>query len=217
MRTLLAAGVIMVMVTACGSPNTPAPTSSAATAALASPSTAATVPSANLSPLPSASPTISSVPSPTPKPTPKPIALCRALQLAARVTGWSGAAGSQIATVRVTNTSPGTCTIQGTPEVELVAANGAILIDSQTAGPSGLPHVAPGAPAYHLAHNGYLTTEVLASNYCGAAPALPTTVAFVMPSGMGRLVAAPGPGGSTPPCNGAPGSLGDIGMNGWTK
>jgi hypothetical protein len=107
--------------------------------------------------------------------------------------------------------------VQGTPEVELVDTHGGILIDSQTDGPTGLPHIAPGAPAYHLAKGASLKTMVDTDNYCGAAPALPTTVAFVLPSDAGRLVAAPGPGGGVPPCMRSPGSLGSISMNGWQR
>jgi hypothetical protein len=54
-----------------------------------------------------------------------------------------------------------------------------------------------------------------ADNYCGPTPALPTTVAFVLPDDAGRLVAAPNPSGTVPPCLGLPGSLGSIRMNGW--
>jgi Protein of unknown function (DUF4232) len=133
------------------------------------------------------------------------------------VTTWQGAAGHQLASVTLTNTSAHTCTVQGTPEVELLDVHGAILIDSQTGGASGLPHIAPGSPAFHLAHGASLKTTVQDGNYCGAAAALPTTVALVLPVGAGRLVAATGPGGTTPPCLGSPGSLGSITMNGWRK
>ena len=143
--------------------------------------------------------------------------MCQASDLAAKVTEWEGAAGHQIASVTVTNGSSGTCTVQGTPEVELVDAHGGILIDSQTDGPDGLPHVAPGAPVLTLRKGASVTTLVDADNYCGAAPALPTTVAFVLPDDAGRIVAAPGPGGDVPPCLRSPGSLGSIQMNGWVK
>jgi hypothetical protein len=210
-------GLLLVMgVTACGGQSPPAVSSSAGSipitasgsqlAALATPSAQAT-----------ANPTPVATPKPTPAPTPKPTPICLASQLGAKVTSWQGAAGHQIASVTLTSTSSHLCTVQGTPEVELVDANSGILIDSQTGGPGGLPHIAPGAPAFHLSHGGSLTTMVQVGNYCGAAPALPTTVAFVLPASAGRLVAAPGPGGSTPPCLGSPGSLGSIFMNGWRK
>jgi hypothetical protein len=125
--------------------------------------------------------------------------------------------GHQIASVTLTNTSSKTCTVQGTPEVELLDKHGGILIDSQTGGPSGLPHISAGAPVFHLVKGASLKTMVDTDDYCGAPPALPTTVAFVLPASAGRLVAAPGSGGDVPPCNGSPGSLGSISMNGWQK
>jgi Protein of unknown function (DUF4232) len=174
-------------------------------------------PSTAPSEAPSAAPSAKSVAHPSPSPTAKPIAACLASQLAAKVTSWVGAAGSQIASVTVTNTSDHLCNLQGTPEIELLDAHGNILIDSQTGGSDGLPHVAKGAPAFHLAHNGFVKTLVKDDDYCGATPALPTTVAFVLPSNGGRLVAAKGPGGTVPQCASDPGTPGAISMNGWAK
>jgi hypothetical protein len=209
--SVLLAGLALVVV-GCASPPTLEPSSGPASAgpASAAPSTG---PIGQASTAPSSGPSSA----PTPSPTPKPIAVCLAAQLAAKVTGWQGATGHQIATVTLTNTSSKVCTVQGTPEVELVDAKGNILIDSQTSGPAGLPHIAKGAPAFHLAHLGFVTTLVNADNYCGAAPVLPTTVAFVLPANAGRLVAAKGPGGTVPPCSRTPGTPGTIVMNGWKK
>ena len=218
MRRILLASVLATAIAGCGGASTPTPSTPPGSAPPSSSSApVGSQAPVGSSPAPSALASAAPTTAPTPTPTAKPIAACLASQLTAKVTGWQGAAGSQIATVVLTNTSTRTCTVRGTPEVELVDAHGAILIDSQTGGASGLPHIAPGAPAFHLAHNGFVKTDVQASNYCGAAPALPTTIAFVLPSNGGRLVASPGPGGSTPPCNGAPGSLGSIAMNGWVK
>ncbi len=221
MRNRLAGFLILFTVAACGSTVTAATASPAAPTALATPSpvpSGAPGASAAVTPIPARSVAPSATPAPRPNPTPigtpQPVGLCRASQLSARVTGWEGAAGSQIATVRVTNTSPADCIVQGTPEVQLLAANGAVLIDSAAGGPSGLPQIEPGASAFELRPNDYLPTQVRAANYCGADPPLPTTVAFVLPSDAGRLVAAPGPGGITPPCNG-PGTPGLVEMNGW--
>jgi Protein of unknown function (DUF4232) len=210
MRGLLLGSLLAVSIVGCAGPSNPPPSSSPPSAP----------PSGSQSSvLPSAPPSAPATPRPshTPIPTPKPIAVCLATQLAAKVTSWQGAAGHQLASVTLTNTSAHTCTVQGTPEVELLDVHGGILIDSQTGGPNGLPHVAAGSPAFHLAHGGWLKTTVQDGNYCGAAAALPTSVAFVLPVGAGRLVAAPGPGGTTPPCLGAPGSLGSITMNAWRK
>jgi hypothetical protein len=201
---LLAFGFALGLV-GCSSPSTPAPSSDIGSLA----------PSSAPSAAPSAAPSVAVVH--TPAPTAKPVAGCLATQLAAKVTRWQGATGHQIASITMTNTSAHICTVQGTPEVELVDAHGNILIDSQTGGPTGLPHVAKGAPAFHLAHGGFVTTLVQDDNYCRAAPALPTTIAFVLPASAGRLVAASGPGGSVPPCTGPATSLGSISMNGWKK
>lgn len=205
MRGVLFAFSLGLGLVGCGSPSTPGPSSGPASIA----------PSSAPGNEPSAAPSAS--PSHSPVPTAKPIAACLATQLAAKVTGWQGAMGHQIASVTLTNTSTHTCTVQGTPEVELLDAHGNILIDSQTGGASGLPHVTKGAPAFHLAHGGSVKTLVQDDNYCRSAPALPTTIAFVLPVNAGRLVAARGPGGSVPPCSSSPGSLGSISMNGWRK
>jgi hypothetical protein len=136
----------------------------------------------------------------------------------AKVTGWEGAMGSQIATVLLTNKSSSTCQLRGTPRLQLLDKAGHVLIDSKTAGASGLPHVAPGDKTFKLAPSSSVTTMVQVSNYCGATnPVLPTTIAFYLPNATGRLVAAADSGGGVPPCNGSPGSDGSIQMNGWAK
>jgi hypothetical protein len=206
MRLILVTFGLAIVLVGCGSPPTLAPSTGPESAPPSAPPSAA----------PSAAPSAQAA-APTPAPTAKPVAACLASQLAAKVTGWQGATGHQIGSVTLTNTSSHTCTVQGTPEVELVDAHGNILIDSQTAGAAGLPHIAKGAPAFHLAHGGFVKTLVNADNYCGAAPALPTTVAFVLPAGGGRLVAAKGPGGTVPQCSSSPGTPGAISMNGWVK
>jgi Protein of unknown function (DUF4232) len=157
----------------------------------------------------------SDTPAPTPKPTPKPLAVCKVSQLAARVTRWEGALGHQIATVTLKNVSSTKCTVRGTPEVELVDKKGVILMDSQTNGASGLPHIAHGATTFRLSRGGFVTTQVQVGNYCGAPASFPTTVAFVLPSNAGRIVAAPGPGGTTPDCLRGAGTPGDITMKPW--
>ncbi len=184
--------------------------STAPSAALSASASASTAPSA----APSASPTAS--PSPTPKPTPVPTPVCTSGMLTGKVTGWQGAMGSQIATVKLTNASSATCNLRGTPRLQLVDAGGHILIDSQTQGAAGLPHVSPGDKTWRLVPAGWVTTMVQVSDYCGATtPVLPTTIGFYLPSNGGRLVAAAGPGGAVPPCYGSPGDPGSIAMNGW--
>ena len=219
MRLALVALVFVSCVAACGG-QSPATTSPGAVSIVTTPTTPPAI-VVTPAPTPTATPTASTPPATTPKPTAaptaKPLPVCLASGLAAKVTAWEGAAGHQIASVTLSNTSSRSCAVQGTPEVELVDRHGGILIDSQTDGPGGLPHIAPGAPVFRLTRGGSITTMVDTVNYCGATPALPTTVAFVLPAGAGRLVAAPGPGGGVPPCNSSPGTLGSIAMNGWTK
>lgn len=190
-------------------------------APLASSSPVAVVPTPPASPSAAPAtptPTVALTPAPTapPAPTPQPTPTCLASDLAAKVTSWQGAAGHRIASVTMTNKSADRCAVVGTPEVQLVGAHGRILMDSQTDGPDGLPHVAPGSRPLPLRHGASVMTLVDTDNYCGKAPALPTTVAFVLPENAGRLVASPGPGGDVPPCLGS-GSPGSIAMNGWVK
>jgi hypothetical protein len=91
---------------------------------------------------------------------------------------------------------------------QLVDAGSAVLIEGEPPGASEPLVVAPGA---------VLTTEVQDSNYCGPDPAQPVTLAFVLPEGLGRVVAAPdttnGLGG-LPPCLG-PGGPASIEMLPW--
>jgi hypothetical protein len=155
-------------------------------------------------------------PVPTPKPTPKPTPNCTNANLTAKVTGWEGAMGSQIATVKVTNTSSTKCRLRGTARLQLVDAASHILIDSKTMGASGLPHVSPGDTLWTMGHLGWVTTMVQVSNYCGSVTAvLPTTIALYLPSNGGRIVAAANASGGVPGCLGAPGDTGSIQMNGW--
>jgi hypothetical protein len=148
----------------------------------------------------SASPVASPVPSSTPKATPKPtvvpaVAPCDPAKLAARITIWEGAAGSRGAQVQMTNTGSSACTVRAMERPQLVDGQGKVLIDGPAPGSSASLTVPAG---------GVLKTEILDSNYCGAAPTAPVTVAFVLDDGH-KIVAAPlSPTDATvPPCNGA--------------
>ena len=171
---------------------------------------------------PSGQPGVGDGASPTASPAPTQSAAataCLAADLAGRILGWQGAAGSRIADVEITNTSERRCFVRGTPGLQLVDASGRILIDSATAGSSGQPHETSTDPSLELAPGAHIRTEVGASNYCGLAPSAPIDIAFTLPSGGGRFVATPGPGASSaeavPPCLGSTGSL--IAMNGWRR
>ena len=228
-RTALVIGVAALLAVAgCGGTATPSSDVSA-TQLPSSSAVAAVSPSAGSSAAPStdasaaASPDATSsapaptpTPSPTPKPTAKPVPNCTNTNLTAKVTGWEGAMGSQIATVKLTNTTTTNCHLRGTARLQLVDAAGHILIDSKTQGASGLPHVSPGDKLWTIGHLGWVTTQVQVANYCGSVTAVdPTTIALYLPSNGGRIVAAAGPGGGVPGCLGAPGDTGSIQMNGW--
>ena len=196
----------LLAVAACSTSTTP----TAAPPTTAPPSTTAVAsPSAELSASPSAS--LASPSASTASP-----AACTATELTAAVTGWEGAMGSQIATVKLANASSAACVLQGTPQLQLVDADGHVLIDAETQGSSGLAHVTPGDRAWTIAPGDWVTTMVQVSNYCGTmTPVTPTTIAMILPSDGGRLVAAADSHGGAPACNGSPGDPGVIAMNGW--
>jgi hypothetical protein len=135
---------------------------------------------------------------------------CDPNMLAARITQWQGAAGHRIASVELTNKGSGDCTVDALSQPQLVDGNGAVLIDSAAPAASAALTITPG---------GVLHTLVQDGNYCGPAPVAPVTVAFVFAPGLGRIIAAPLTATDTtgvPPCNGAPGSAGDIEMQPWS-
>ncbi|MFI5200262.1 MAG: DUF4232 domain-containing protein [Candidatus Limnocylindrales bacterium] len=170
-------------------------------------------PSSGPSVAPTATPTPTVAPA-TPVPTLAANRPCLTSQLSARIVSWQGAAGNRIADVRVTNEGPVKCILAGNPRVQLRGSDGAVLIDSSTNG--GAPS-SSGTGAIDVPSVGAVTTEVDASNYCGPAPALPITVAFILPAGAGTVVAKPAPGTddafAVPPCNGSAPAV--ISTNGW--
>ncbi len=138
------------------------------------------------------------------------VPLCQASQLSARVVGWQGAAGSRIADVELVNTSFIHCSLRDLPQVQLVSSHGLVLISGVRASTTGHTH--------GLVPLAYLKTEVSASSYCGPAFSAPVTLAFILPRTLGRIIAIPASPPDTagvPPCNGAPGSTGDISMHTW--
>jgi hypothetical protein len=138
------------------------------------------------------------------------IAACGSASLAASITTWGGAAGHRIATVELKNTGTVACQTAAQDRPQLVGGNGALLIDGAPAVQPALLVLAPGQK---------LTTLVQDGNYCGSTPVAPVTVAFVLSTGAGRVVATPQTPTDTfgiPPCNSAPGSAGTIEMQTWT-
>jgi hypothetical protein len=146
-------------------------------------------------------------PRPTARPTPVTVVACTPSRVAARITLWEGAAGHRIAHVELKNVGADPCKVPSLERPQLLDGHGAVLINGASPAASTLLTVAPGATLKTLVQDG---------NYCGAAPAAPVTVAFVLPSGQ-KIVAAPvSPTDATvPPCNGA-GSPADIQMQPWT-
>lgn len=175
---------------------TPAPTTSAVPSETPAPSA---------TPVPSASAAASATPTPPPV---EAVGPCVEATLPARITSWEGAAGSRIATVELTNAGSVACTVRAMSKPQFVDGKGSVLIDGATPQASKALTVEPG---------GRLKTLVSVANYCGPDPIPPISLAFVMGSGSGRIVATPtSPKDLTlPPCNGAPGSAGDIGMHPW--
>jgi hypothetical protein len=110
--------------------------------------------------------------------------------------------------VSLTNNGKSTCTIHALATPQLVDGAGKILM--QGTAPTSTSTLT-------LAYYDVVKTMVSAANYCGATkPTGPVTVAFVFPSGQGRVIATPASGGDplfgVPPCNGAPGSAGQLDM-----
>jgi len=212
---VVVAGVLLI-----NQPGGPGATGSAGAGAGASP----TLPSSEPSPAPSveasSGPSVEPSAGPTATPSPTPTIAsnraCLSTQLTAEILSWQGAAGNRVADIRVTNVGRLTCILAGRPRVQLRGANGAVLMES-----SATPNASPsgsGNGVVDVAPGGHAATQVDASNYCGPNPALPVTVALILPVGAGTVVAKPAPGTdesfAVPPCMGSAASL--ISMNGWT-
>ncbi len=135
---------------------------------------------------------------------------CTASQLSARILDWQGAAGSRLADIELVNTSFSACAIRNNPRVRMVSGHGATLLNGPAASRTGATHV--------LAGLGFLKAEAGASNYCGHPYTRPVTLQFVLPGTLGAVLAIPVSAtdiSGVPPCNGAPGSAGDISMHAW--
>jgi len=162
-------------------------------------------------PGPSASGSAASLaPSPTISPTSGGPALCGPSTLSARITSWDGAAGHRIATVELRNTGTQTCITRLVDRPQLVGGDGTVLIEGVTPVSS--------VDVLTLSAGAKVTTAVQDGNYCGPAPIAPVTVAFVLSTGAGRIVATPVTPtdvSGIPPCNGEPGSAGSVEMQPW--
>lgn len=145
--------------------------------------------------------TPSAVTTPTAPPTTAPVVACDVANLRAQVTTWTGAAGSRMGTVELTNDGPA-CHLRKLDRPELVDGSGNLLLDGMTPSSSGTLLLDAGAT---------VRTTVDAADYCGAAPVAPVTVNFIFSSGQ-TLHASPRSSTDTfgvPPClgNDLPGSI----------
>lgn len=187
----VAAGILMgALAGSCTTPGTPTPQGT---------------PGASANPLPTGAATTSRL---TPFASETAVGPCSPSALTLRVTGWTGAAGSRIGSVELRNAGSDPCAIFALARPQLVDGAGKILIDGEPPDASGVLEVAPG---------GLLRAEVRDSNYCGPDPVRPVTVAFVLPGGLGQLVAAadsPTSLAGVPPCVG-PGVPGLVEMQSW--
>jgi Domain of unknown function (DUF4232) len=166
-------------------------------------------PTGDIAPTGSPASTKSVPPSPTPVGSASTVP-CDPADLAARITLWDGAAGHRIATVELTNAGPAECGLDTLDRVQLVDGDDAVLIDGEAP---------PAGDILSLSPDDTVATLVLDGNYCGPTPVAPVTVAFVLPGGVGRVVAAPlSPTDveGVPPCSTAPGTAGSIEMHPWT-
>ena len=130
------------------------------------------------------------------------------VDLDGRIVRWEGAAGSRIATVELRSTAAGDCTLPSDPKLALLDADNVPLI----VGAVGRWHafISPGEVLHAL---------VQVSNYCGSDGRDPVMihVEATFADGKDSLSFFPAAGGlsGVPPCNGAPGSSGDIDMQPW--
>jgi hypothetical protein len=183
----------------------PVPTAGASPSALAV--AAASAPTSEPSGPPAASTApASAIPAATPTPAPT-IAPCDPAVLAARITLWEGAAGSRFANVELKNTGSSDCVLADRSRPELVGGDGTVLIDGKAITTSHRLVMSPG-----VVH----TTAVGVSNYCGATPVPPVTVAFVFADGEVKATPVSPTDATVPPCNGA-GVPSTIDMHPWSS
>ena len=155
------------------------------------------------------SPTLSDVGSSTPgdRPTIDTALVdpCPVGELAMAAGGWSGATGSIGGGATLINMSPITCSVSGTPELQLVAGGGAVI----AAGPP-----ATTGPSVTLAEGATANLIAVWSNWCGDPPLLPLTLRLSLADVDGALSAVVRDwekgGNSLPRCDaaGSPSTIG---------
>ena len=177
---------------------------------IASCGTASATPTATPPPPPTPTPTETPTPTPAPTPsliaiTPSPVSvaplspLCTGPEQVAAITIWHVVAGGteiDFLTGSHTSTSGGTlCYLRGTSEAQVVSG-GSIIADSG----AGTASVLDSDPYVPVAPGDKVYSSVIWSNWCSRSPRQPITIAFVLPGGLGRVVANTGSGMPAPPC-----------------
>jgi hypothetical protein len=124
---------------------------------------------------------------------------------------WQAGAGSQMATLELTNIGTAACTIKAKSQPFLLNGDGTVLIAGDPPEASTTLTVIPG---------GRLRTMVQTGNLCGAPDIVaPTTVAFILPGVDGMVKADPisdTDTGGVPACMGDPSvHSGGIGAHDW--
>jgi hypothetical protein len=125
--------------------------------------------------------------------------MCRGTQLHAAITFWEGNTGSPVAHVAATNVSPAICDMRGVADAQIVDGNGLIIADPG----AGSASATPVDPVLTLLPGESARTTVTWSNYCVMSmPVQNVTVAFVLPLGLGRVVATTTVRAQVPDCQG---------------
>lgn len=177
----LAVVVVLVGLAAFGRGLVPGSGPSVFGGAAASASPQATPPPATAT-VPPATPT-----APSPTPSGPGVRACRAADLHAAVTQWSG---SVFGTIQVTNTSGSACRLQGRPGLQLLDGLGFPVGSGSSAQPA--PFVAADDPVAVLPPGGTATVMAAWTSWCGAqAPKGPLAFRLVLPSSAGTLLADP--------------------------
>jgi len=125
--------------------------------------------------------------------------MCRATQLSAAITFWEGNTGSPVAHVAATNVSSAICDMRGLADAQIVDGNGVVIADPN----AGFNIATTVDPVLTLLPGESARTTVTWSNYCSMTmPVQNVTIAFVLPLGLGRLVATTTVRAQVPDCQG---------------
>jgi hypothetical protein len=134
--------------------------------------------------------------------------MCTPSDLEAKLVRWEGAAGSRFGTISMQNTSSTDCTVSGTPGVLLLDRSSQAFLNSRDLGAPAT--TTPTTPVFTLqpakANTIYLVIQL--SNYCGAKPAPPVSVALDLadpnaPDWRVHVTSDTGVTIDMAPCNGA--------------